>query len=94
MQMTNEARQRWHEPFLQENPDEYLLENLDDYMVYSFNKIPNRTVYENIWENRNSYQGLFSALAFISMSNKSNMRAVINEGTEILELLNKELSTN
>ena len=82
-QLTNEARERWHEPFLQENPEESLI----------INKIPDRNVFDYIWKNRKLYENLYSALAYSSMWNKNKMQMLVDDGTKVLEILNSKLAT-
>jgi len=80
MSMTNKARERWTEPFVQEDYSDF--NNLGD-----LNKTPNAIVFENIWNNRNSYFNLYTAIAYICSNNKISMNNLEVFSKEILKTL-------
>lgn len=80
MNMTNRAREIFHHPFIEVNPDDYFKER-------KFMEVPDDSVYENIWINRKEYTKLFSSIAYISKVQHKAFEGIIEKGGVILESL-------
>ena len=88
MEMTNKARQKLIQPFKYENLDSIFYLN-DDHIIrlFEFERIPDKDIYEYIWDERDEYLDLYITIAFISKIQHQNLQVIIKSGQSLLENL-------
>ena len=85
MEMTNKAREKWIQAFKYENPDSFFYFKANNiYELGEYERIPNKEMYERIWDERDEYLGLFITIAFNSMHQHQNLQVIIELGQSLL----------
>ena len=82
-EMTKLAREKWHKPFIEIDPDSYFGFNIEE--------IPSRKVYQSIWENKDEYLELWTTIAFNTVMQRNGLNELIESAQKMKIDLDKEL---